>query len=60
MLIEGGYLHSLKALIDKARQTPEPAPAPEADDRKKSPATWSARSHGMVSEETVRQLATKQ
>jgi hypothetical protein len=60
MLIEGGYLHSLKALLDKARKTPEPAPAPEADDKKKSSVNWSTRSHGMVSAETVRHLATKQ
>jgi hypothetical protein len=60
MLIEGGYLHSLKALVEKARQIPEPAPAPEADDKKKSSVSWSSRSHGTVSAETVRDLAARQ
>jgi hypothetical protein len=59
MLIEGGYLHSLKALLEKARKTPEPRPAQEGDE-KTSPRPLSSRSHGTVSEATVRHLNTKQ
>jgi hypothetical protein len=33
MLVEGGYLHSMKRLIETAEQTPEPLPVVRAKRR---------------------------
>jgi len=39
MLVEGGYLHSMKLLMEKAAQHPDPhaARAPEAEDPPAAP-----------------------